>query len=110
MTKKGKGTIVGIVIFFSFVAYSKGLDGLWDTLKLLANGFKNFGEVLFALITHFPDELGITDWLWTKGIYAAITLVAAMGLKYSFSAKEKKTLWITISTIVGLISGVLTFV
>lgn len=109
MTKRDKGTFVGIIAIFLLIAYSKGIAGLWNMIKHLAEGMRDFGMVLLALVTHFPDELGITDWLWTRGIYVAICLVAAIGIGYAFSAKEKKKLLATISVIIGLISGVCAF-
>ena len=110
MTKRDKGTLMGIIAFSLLIVYSEGVAGLWNMIKSLAEGMRDLSMILLALVTHFPDELGITEWIWTRGIYVAICLLSAIGMGYAFSAKEKKKLLATISAIVGLISGVCAFV
>ena len=100
---------IGLLIIFACVVYSGGFSAGLDFVKKLLSALDEVGKFLFSFAMQFPDELGITDWLWTRGIYASIAVFAAIVAGYAFTAKEKKKLLGIIGSIVSFISTLLTF-
>lgn len=88
---------------------SDGLSAGWNLIKQSGNAVAEIFKGMAALTIQFPDELGITDWLWTRGIYAVVTIVAALLSGYAFTRKEKKKLLGIIGSVVSLVSAILTF-
>lgn len=109
MTKRDKVTLVGLLILFGCVLYSGGLSAGWNMIKTCAGAVAEFMKTMLSLAIQLPGELGITDWLWTKGIYGAIAVAAALLAGYAFTRKEKRKLLGIISSVVILISTLLTF-
>ena len=91
------------------MVYSGGPSSGWTFIKQIGNAVAEFVKAMVALAIQFPDELGITDWLWTKGIYGAIAVAAVLLTGYAFTRKEKKKLLGIIGSVVSLISTILTF-
>lgn len=110
MTSKDKGTIVGWLFVFGCVVYSSGLSAGWNFIKQIGVAVESAIQYLVTIAMQFRDELGITDWLWTRGIFAVIATSAWLLAGHVFSRKEEKKLLGIISTIVGLISIMLTTV
>ena len=88
---------------------ASGLSAGLEFIKQIGKGVVEFAKTLASLAIQFPDDLGITDWLWTRGIYTAIAIIAALLCGYAFSRKEKKKLLGVISSIVGIVSAILAF-
>lgn len=78
-------------------------------VKDCASAIIGYLKAMLAIVVQFRDELGISDWLWTKGIYATIAIVAALLSGYVFTRKEKKKLLGIIGAVVSLVSTILTF-
>ena len=66
-------------------------------------------KAMLALAIQFSGELGITDWLWTRGIYGAIAVAAVLVTGYTFTRKEKNKLLGIICSVVSLISTICAF-
>ena len=109
MTQKDKRTIFALVLLLGCYTYTQGISAGWKLLKQISNFVAALFEMMFTLVIQFPDEFGLTDWLWTRGIYLAITVGAAGLAGYSFTSREKKKLLGVISSVVGLVSLVLSF-
>ena len=90
------------------MAISGGFAAGWNFIEKAAKGVVETIRGFVGLGLQFPDELGITEWLWTNGIYAAI-IAAAVTTGYVFTRKEKKKLLGIISAIVGAVFLILTF-
>lgn len=101
--------MIGLLLVFACVVVSGGLAAGWEAIKRFAVSAFEMVKGLFAWAISFPDELGVTDWLWMKGVYACVTIVAAVVAGVSFTRKEKKKLLGIISSAVGLVSVLLAF-
>lgn len=101
--------MIGLLLVFACVVAFGGIAAGWDTIKQFVVSAFEMVKGLLVWAIKFPDELGITDWLWTWGIYACVAVVAAVLAGYAFTREEKKKLLGGISTVVGVISLLLTF-
>ena len=110
MTKKEKGAIMGYLFILLCVIATQGFSAGWNLIKQVLKGIEMAFQFILTMAIRFPDELGITDWLWTRGIFAVIAIGAWLLAGRIFSRKEEKKLLGIISTIVGLISIMLTTV
>ena len=109
MTQKDKRTIFALVLLLGCYTYTQGLSAGAKLIKQVLNAVTMLCETIVALAIQFPDEFGITDWLWTRGIYLAITVGAAGLAGYAFASREKSRLLGIISSVVGLVSTLLMF-
>ena len=91
------------------MVYSGGLSAGWNFIKQLVCVVFETCKFMFALAIKFPDEFGITDWLWTRGTYLVVAIAAALLSGYTFTRKEKRKILGIISSIVSLISATLAF-
>lgn len=87
------------------MGWSAGLN----FIKTLLYTSCEYGKFLLSLALQFPDELGITDWLWTRGIYAVIAVAVAVLVGYVFTRQERKKLLGIIGSAVSLVSAILAF-
>ena len=110
MTEKEKGTMWGGLLILILVIATRGFSTGWNLIKQVFEVLKVFLGFLWTIIIRFPDELGITDWLWTRGIFAVISIIAVAVFGYTFTRKEKKLYLEIISAVIGLISTVLMFI
>ena len=108
MTKKDKSKILALGLLLGCYTYKQGLLAGWKLLKQILNSVVALFEMMFALVIQFPDEFGVTDWLWTRGIYLAITVGAAGLAGYAFTTREKNKLLGIIGALVSLVSLMLT--
>lgn len=104
-----KTTLWGFLFILACVVCSGGCRAGVDFIKTIVSAVDEFGKFLFSLALQFPDELGITDWLWTRGIYTVIAIAATLLTGYAFTRKEQKKLVGIIGSVVGLVSMILTF-
>ena len=108
MTRKDLGKLVGVILIFVCVLYTEGVSAAWNMIMKLADAFAVVGEFLLSFTIQFRDELGITDWLWTRGVYMAISVVL-IAIGCFLTTRQKQRLIGVISAVVGLISAALTF-
>ena len=102
--------MVGLLLIIVCVVISRGLTAGWDFVVKTARGVIESIKGLFGFAIQFPDDLGITEWLWTNGIYIIIALTAAAFTGYFFTRKEKKKILGIISAVVSVVSLLFTFV
>ena len=100
---------MSLLIILGCVVCSKGFGAAWDMISDFVLGTLDLIRVLVATAVHFPDELGITDWLLEKGILFGITTFLFIAFGYVLSPKEQKKLGGTISAVLGIISSFLMF-
>ena len=110
MTGKEKGFLGGLIFVLLCVWTSQGFSGVWEMLDKLGAGLQSTFKFLIDIAREFPSELGITDWLWTRGIFAVIAIAAGVLSGYTFTHREEKKLIGIIGAIVSLISTALMFV
>lgn len=101
---------MGIILILLCALLTGGFAAVWNLLKTVADAFVEVGELLLTMAIEFPDELGVTDYLWTKGVFVGISILAYAAAGYVFTRKEKKRLLGIIGTAVGLVSTVFAFV
>lgn len=100
---------MGLLLILACVVYSKGLSAGLDVIEKIGTAVIEVFKVIAALAIQFPGELGITDWLWTRGIYGIVAVAAVLLTGYAFTRKEKNKLLGIIGSVVSLISTILTF-
>ena len=91
------------------MVYSDGWHAVWNIIKQCGSAIDSAMRVLAQIAFQFRDEIGITDWVWTRGIYAVIAIAAALLSGYAFTRKEQKKLLGIIGSVVSLVSTILTF-
>ena len=109
MSKQDKKTIFTLVLILGYVVHTNGFAAGVNFVKQVIGSIALYCNVMVAVLFQFPDELGLTDWLWTNGIYLAITVGAAGLAGYAFTSREKKKLLGIISSLVSLVSLMFTF-
>ena len=109
MTQRDKGKIFAFGFLLVCYTCTQGLSAGLKFLKQILNAISNLFKMMFSLVVQFPDEFGLTDWLWTRGIYLLITVCAAGLAGYAFTSKEKKKLLGIIGSLVSLVSLMITF-
>ena len=108
MVKKGM-SVVGVIGILVCVLFTNGWAAFWNFFKQILLATFAILKWLMMIALRFPDSLGITDWLWTRGIFGTIAIIFGGYSAFIFTRKEKKKLLGIISTIVSVISALLTF-
>ena len=109
MTQNDKGTIFAFGLLWGYYTYTQGLSAGLKFLKQISNAISALFKMMFSLVVQFPDEFGLTDWLWTRVIYLVIIVCAAVLARHAFTSREKKNLLGIIGSLVSGVSLMLTF-
>ena len=104
-----KGSLIGLLIILGCIVYSSGLSAGWNFVKKIVFALGEVGKFFATMAIRFHDILGITDWLWTNGVYIIIIVAGAVA-GYSFTRKEKKKLLGVISSVVAVVSLLLSLI
>lgn len=103
------GAIYVVILIFVCTLLTQGFNSALSFIGRLITLFIEFVKCIGHLVIKFPDLFGVTDWLWTRGIYLVIAIAAAFLSGYAFTRKQKRKILGIVSSIVSLISAIRTF-